>query len=249
MPDPVADRRCSRGTRRPATRSRDWSSYARDGLFGGGAAAYLATGPTGTSADISGPRYLRTPATTLGFLREATWAADVKINAGTTYRRVWDWKTASGGDDVGFLIDLTPTGQVRIITSGARRHHQRRPADRALHQPGHHRGPRRQPRRLRRRRAASAAARCPTSASTAARRPSCASAPTRAAASASAPSSTARRCSPRCSAPTDRARWQSLAFVDAASHAQVPIGGTVPQVLALTLVERDARASARSPRA
>ena len=97
---------------------RDWSSYARDGVFGGGAAAYLATGPTGTSADVSGARYLRTPNTTLGFLREATWAADLKINAGTTYRRVWDWKTASGGDDVGFLIDLTPTGQVRIITSG-----------------------------------------------------------------------------------------------------------------------------------
>ena len=96
----------------------DWSSYDRDGLWAGGAATYLATGPTGTSADISGPRYLRTPNTTLGFLREATWAADVKINAGTSYRRLWDWKTPSGGDDVGFLIDLTPSGQVRIITSG-----------------------------------------------------------------------------------------------------------------------------------
>jgi hypothetical protein len=96
----------------------DKSSYMRDAVFGGGAAAYLATGPTGTSADISGPRYLRTPNTTLGFLREATWAAEVKINAGNSYRRIWDWKTPSGGDDVGFLIDLTPSGQVRIITSG-----------------------------------------------------------------------------------------------------------------------------------
>jgi hypothetical protein len=96
----------------------DASSYTRDGVFGGGAAAYLATGPTGTSADISGPRFLRTPPTTLGFLREATWAADIRIDAGTSYRRIWDWKTAGGGDDVGFLIDLTPTGQVRIITSG-----------------------------------------------------------------------------------------------------------------------------------
>jgi hypothetical protein len=96
----------------------DHSSYARDAVFGGGAAAYLATGPTGTSADISGPRFLRTPNATLGFLREATWAAELKINAGTSYRRIWDWKTPSGGDDVGFLIDLTPQGQVRIITSG-----------------------------------------------------------------------------------------------------------------------------------
>jgi hypothetical protein len=54
----------------------------------------------------------------LGFLREATWAAEIKINAGTSYRRLWDWKTLTGGDDVGFLIDLTPTGAVRIITSG-----------------------------------------------------------------------------------------------------------------------------------
>jgi hypothetical protein len=97
---------------------RDWSSYGRDGLWAGGAATYLATGPTGSSASITGTRYLRTPATTLGFLREATWAAEIKINAGTTYRRLWDWKTASGGDDVGFLIDLTPTGTVRVITSG-----------------------------------------------------------------------------------------------------------------------------------
>jgi len=98
---------------------RDWSGNNRDAVFGGGAAAYLATGPTGTSADISGPRYLRTPATTLGYLREVTWAAEIKINAGTTYRRIWDWKTASGGDGVGFLIDVTPSGQIRTIMSGS----------------------------------------------------------------------------------------------------------------------------------
>ena len=98
---------------------RDWSSYGRDGVWAGGAATYLATGPTGTSASLGGPRFLRTPTTTLGYLREATWAAEIKIDAGTTYRRIWDWKTPSGGDGVGFLIDLTPTGQVRIITSGA----------------------------------------------------------------------------------------------------------------------------------
>jgi hypothetical protein len=97
---------------------RDWSSYHRDGAWAGGAATYLATGPTGSSASLGGTRYLRTPASTLGFLREATWAAEIKINPGNSYRRIWDWKTPSGGDGVGFLIDLTPSGQVRIITSG-----------------------------------------------------------------------------------------------------------------------------------
>ena len=76
-----------------------------------------------------------------------------------------------------------------------------------------------------------------TSASTAARRPSCGSAPTRAAASASAPSSTARRCSPRRSAPTDRARWQSLAFVGRGQSRDAEVGGTVPQVLALSFAQ------------
>ncbi len=98
---------------------RDWSSYGRDALWAGGAATYLATGPTGTSASITGARYLRTPASTLGYLREATWAAEIKITAASSYRRIWDWKTASGGDGVGFLIDVTPTSTLRIITSGS----------------------------------------------------------------------------------------------------------------------------------
>ncbi|RKQ93334.1 concanavalin A-like lectin/glucanase superfamily protein [Solirubrobacter pauli] len=97
----------------------DASGYDRDGVWAGGAASYLATGPTGSSASIDGPRYLRTNGVaTLGYLREATWAAEIKINASNSYRRIWDWKTPSGGDSVGFLIDLTPSGQVRIITSG-----------------------------------------------------------------------------------------------------------------------------------
>ncbi|MDA0160717.1 LamG domain-containing protein [Solirubrobacter ginsenosidimutans] len=212
---------------------RDWSSYARDGVFGGGAAAYLATGPTGTSADISGPRYLRTPNTTLGFLREATWAADVKINAGTTYRRIWDWKTASGGDDVGFLIDLTPTGQVRIITSG------RGVTTNAVPPTG----------------------RFINLVITAGRDGNldvyvdgtrigggslpdlgingCAPAELR----FGADQGGGQRISAELDrtamfnkvlSATDRAKWQSLAFVDAV-NADVPIGGTVPQVLGLTL--------------
>ena len=248
MPDPGADAAVRVGCRPAGATVRDWSSYARDGVFGGGAAAYLATGPTGTSADITGPRYLRTPATTLGFLREATWAADIKINAGTTYRRIWDWKTASGGDDVGFLIDLTPTGQVRIITSGRGVTTNAVPptgrfinlvitagrdgnldvyVDGARIGGGTLAGPRHQ--RLR-------------------RRPSCASAPTRAAGSASAPSSTAPRCSPRsCAPPTARAgsRWRS-------SSGDVPAGPGRRHGAAGPRARRSSsatRASGPSPRA
>jgi hypothetical protein len=97
----------------------DWSPYNRDGAFGGGAATYVATGPTGSSASLDGGRFLRTPASALGYLREATFAAEIKINPGSSYRRIWDWKTASGGDADGILIDLTPTGAVRVITSGS----------------------------------------------------------------------------------------------------------------------------------
>ena len=50
-----------------------------------GPAAPRPTSPRARRArapSITGTRYLRTPATTLGFLREATWAAEIKINAG-----------------------------------------------------------------------------------------------------------------------------------------------------------------------
>ena len=76
-------------------------------------------GPDGLQREHHRHRYLRTPTTTLGYLREATWAAEIKINAASSYRRIWDWKTGSGGDNVGFLIDLTPSGQVRTIIAGS----------------------------------------------------------------------------------------------------------------------------------
>ena len=113
-------RRCSRRTRPRATRSATGPSYGRDALWAGGAATYLATGPTGSSASITGPRYLRTTATR----RSATCARRrgrrrSRSTPRTRYRRIWDWKTASGGDGVGFLIDLTPSNQLRVITAGS----------------------------------------------------------------------------------------------------------------------------------
>ncbi len=206
-------RRCSRGTRPPATRSRDCVDLRPRRPVGRRRGDLPGHRPDRARApSISGTRYLRTPTTTLGFLREATWAAEIKINAGHQL------PPALGLEDAERRRRRRLPDRPHAERPGPhhhlrpRRDHQRRAADRALHQPGHHRRPRRRPRRLRRRRADRRRHACPTSASTAARRPSCASAPTRAAASASAPSSTARRCSPRCStARTARAgrRWRS----------------------------------------
>ncbi len=96
---------------------RDSSPFGRDASWQG-TPTYLATGPTGSSASLDAGRFLRTGQTTLGFLREATFAAEVKVNPTTGYRRLWDWKIRGGNDADGFLIDLTPSGNVRFIASG-----------------------------------------------------------------------------------------------------------------------------------
>jgi hypothetical protein len=96
----------------------DWSQYNRDGSFVNEQPTYATDGPTGSAAVISGGGYLSAGTTTLGYLREATLATELKITAGTTYRRIWDWKTASGGDGDGIIIDLTPSRTLRVITGG-----------------------------------------------------------------------------------------------------------------------------------
>ena len=96
---------------------RDASPFGRDASWQG-TPAYLATGPTGSSASLDDGRFLRTAPTALGFLREATFAAEVKVNPTGGYRRLWDWKIRGGNDADGFLIDLTPSGSVRFIASG-----------------------------------------------------------------------------------------------------------------------------------
>ena len=97
---------------------RDWSSYGRDGLLGGGAATYLATGPTGSAATSAAratcaPRRPRSASCARRPGRPTSRSTPAPPTGGSGTGR-----PASGGDDVGFLIDLTPTGQVRIITSG-----------------------------------------------------------------------------------------------------------------------------------
>jgi hypothetical protein len=95
----------------------DASTFGRDATWEG-TPTYVATGPTGSAASIDAGRFLRTPPATLGFLRDATFAAEVKVNPTGGFRRLWDWKIRGGGDGDGFLIDLTPAGNVRFIASG-----------------------------------------------------------------------------------------------------------------------------------
>ena len=73
---------------------------------------------SGSSASLDAGRFLGTAQTTLGFLREATFATEVKVNPTDDFRRLWDWKIRGGGDGDGFLIDLTSAGNVRFIASG-----------------------------------------------------------------------------------------------------------------------------------
>lgn len=96
---------------------RDSSAFGRDATWQG-SPTYLASGPTGSSASLDGGRFLHTAQTTLGFLHEATFATEIKVNPTTGYRRLWDWKIPDGGDGDGLVVDLTPAGQVRVITSG-----------------------------------------------------------------------------------------------------------------------------------
>jgi hypothetical protein len=95
---------------------KDWSSYGRTGTFAKGA-VYAADGPTGSAAVISGGNYITGGATKLGYLREVTLATELKVTAGTGYRRIWDWKTANGGDSDGILVDLSGSSGLRIITA------------------------------------------------------------------------------------------------------------------------------------
>ena len=208
---------------------------------------YLATGPTGTQRRASAARATcaRPPPRSASCARRPGRPRSRSTPAPPT-GALWDWKTASGGDGVGFLIDLTPTGQVRIITSGRGVTTNAVAADRALHQPRHHRRPRRQPRRLRRRRAdrrrhAARPRHQRLRAGRAAlrRRPGRRPAHQRRARPHRDVHQGAQR------RPTARAgrRWRSS---DGGQHAEPPIGGTVPQVLALSLGAARARTSARS---
>ena len=83
-----------------------------------GAAAYDAAAPSGSGLVLGGSTFLRTADTTLGYLKEATFAAEVKVDGSGSYRRLFDFQPSGDPGTDGVLIDLTPSNQVRFIGSG-----------------------------------------------------------------------------------------------------------------------------------
>ncbi|MGR6915642.1 glycosyl hydrolase family 95 catalytic domain-containing protein [[Actinomadura] parvosata] len=96
----------------------DFSGNGRDATVAGGTPAYDATAPTGSGLTLDGATYLTTANTTLGVVREATFAAEVKV-AGSGYRRLFDSQPSGDPGTDGVLIDVTPAGKVRFIGAGA----------------------------------------------------------------------------------------------------------------------------------
>nr|WP_107081749.1 glycoside hydrolase N-terminal domain-containing protein [Streptomyces sp. SBT349] len=95
----------------------DASGQGRDAAVEG-TAAYEPAGPTGSALLLDGGTYLRTAPTTLGFLRAATFAAEVRVDRADGYRRLFDWQPSGNDGSDGVLIDLTPSNEVRFIGSG-----------------------------------------------------------------------------------------------------------------------------------
>jgi alpha-L-fucosidase 2 len=95
----------------------DVSTSGRDAAVQG-TAAYDATGPTGSALRLDGQSYLHTEPTSLGFLPEATFAAEVKVEGSGSYRRLFDWQESGNPGNDGILIDLTPSNALRFIGSG-----------------------------------------------------------------------------------------------------------------------------------
>ncbi|MFE2752046.1 glycoside hydrolase N-terminal domain-containing protein [Actinosynnema sp. NPDC059335] len=91
----------------------DKSTYGRDATVDG-TAAYDPTAPSGSGLVLDGQTYLRTQPLTLGFLKEATFAAEVKVG-GAGYRRLFDFQPGGNPGTDGVLIDLTPSNNVRFI--------------------------------------------------------------------------------------------------------------------------------------
>ncbi|WP_063810175.1 glycosyl hydrolase family 95 catalytic domain-containing protein [Kibdelosporangium phytohabitans] len=88
----------------------DKSPYNRDATVDGNAVY------DGSRLVLNGS-FLRTASTSLGFLREATFAAEVKVDGSGSYRRLFDFQPSGDPGSDGVLIDLTPSNAVRFIGS------------------------------------------------------------------------------------------------------------------------------------
>jgi hypothetical protein len=90
----------------------DASQYGRDATIQGGATY------SGGALTLDGSQFLRTAPTSLGFLPEATFAAEVDVTSAGSYRRLFDFQPVGDPGTDGVLVDLTPSNQVRFIGSG-----------------------------------------------------------------------------------------------------------------------------------
>ncbi|WP_328814393.1 glycosyl hydrolase family 95 catalytic domain-containing protein [Nonomuraea cypriaca] len=82
-----------------------------------GTPVYDGGAPTGSGLVLDGTTYLSTAGTTLGFLPEATFAAEVKIG-GSGYRRLFDFQPSGDPGTDGVLMDVTPDHRLRFIGAG-----------------------------------------------------------------------------------------------------------------------------------
>ncbi|MFG1703491.1 glycoside hydrolase N-terminal domain-containing protein [Nonomuraea sp. M3C6] len=82
-----------------------------------GTAAYDTGAPTGSGLVLDGSTYLSTADTTLGYLPEATFAAEVKLG-GSGYRRLFDFQPSGNPGTDGVLMDVTPDNRLRFIGAG-----------------------------------------------------------------------------------------------------------------------------------
>ncbi|WP_371783243.1 glycosyl hydrolase family 95 catalytic domain-containing protein [Streptosporangium subroseum] len=82
-----------------------------------GTATYDTTAPSGSGLVLNGSTYLTTASTLLGYMPEATFAAEVKIG-GTGYRRLFDSQPGGNPGTDGIIVDLTPSNTLRFIGAG-----------------------------------------------------------------------------------------------------------------------------------
>lgn len=97
----------------------DSSIYGRNGAVTNGTGTYDASAPTGSGLVLNGNTYLKSANTSFGYLNEATFAAEVRIDGSGSYRRLFDWQPAGNSGTDGVLIDVTPGNNIRFIGAGA----------------------------------------------------------------------------------------------------------------------------------
>ncbi|MEU4410915.1 glycoside hydrolase N-terminal domain-containing protein [Streptosporangium sp. NPDC023963] len=113
---PPADRAVVAWDPTSGTTVTDASGSGRNATVVGGA-TYDAEAPSGSGLVLNGSTYLTTGNTLLGYLPEATFAAEVKIG-GTGYRRLFDSQPGGNPGTDGIIVDLTPSNTLRFIGAG-----------------------------------------------------------------------------------------------------------------------------------